>query len=220
MAPGQFFRPEQVEHAAFKLLSEYAQAHSWTTIAHPVPVEHIAEDFLDLGLLWEPIQEADGQVILAKLVPYKRLVIFNEARQALFDETEFLYNTTLAHEAGHWELHMERGQWGRQPSLFELPCVEQPEFVVYRSSGSSNSWDEKNAHRFMGSLLMPRQQLVEAVIQAPLTGFSDLYRLRNQFKVTITALEIRLAELNLAYIDANGQFYPSREAFFGQATLL
>lgn len=218
MALGQYFSLGQIEQAALKLLREYVQKHSLTTITQPVPVDRIA-DMLDLGVLWDPISEAQGQVILAKLVPHDRLIIFNEAREILFDETKFLFNTTLAHEIGHWILHMERGNWESQISLFGMEELK-PEIFVYRSSGSSrSSWDEKNAHRFMGCLLLPQQLLVEAVAQTPLTSLIDLYRLRDYFEVTVTALSIRLAELNIAYIDANGRLYPNREAFEGQATL-
>ena len=217
MAPGQFFSREQIEHATVNLLREYARKHSWASDAPPIPVEHIAEDLLDLRLLWEPIPEKDGQVILAKLVAGEQRIIFNETRQDLLDDTPFLYNTTLAHEVGHWILHVERGNWGRQQSLFE---VEKQEFIVYRNTGSSrDSWDEKNAHRFMGCLLMPHQLLTSMAAQTPISGFSELYTLRDQFEVTVSALTIRLADLNIAYIDADGRFYPSREAFQGQANL-
>jgi Zn-dependent peptidase ImmA (M78 family) len=218
VALGQYFSLGQIEQEALKLLREYAQKNSLTTITQPVPVDRIA-DMLDLGVLWEPISETQGQAIFAKLVPHERLIIFNEARETLFDKTEFLFNTTLAHEIGHWILHMERGRWENQLSLFG---VEEPkqEIFVYRSSGSSSSsWDEKNAHRFMGCLLLPQHLLAEAVAQVPITTFSDLYRLRDHFEVTVTALSIRLAELNIAYIDADGRFYPDRETFEGQATL-
>lgn len=217
VAPGQFFSPQQIEHATVNLLREYTREYSWASDTPPVPVERIAEDLLDLRILWEPIPEKGGQVILAKLVARKQQIIFNESRQDLFDETEFLYNTTLAHEIGHWILHIERGNWGRQQPLFEL---EEPEFIVYRSSGSSrSSWDEKNAHRFMGCLLMPHELLTKITAQTPVTNFSELYSLRKQFGVTVSALTIRLADLNIAYIDADGRFYPNREAFEGQATL-
>lgn len=218
VALGQYFSLGQIEQAALKLLREYVQTYSVTTITRPIPVDRIA-DMLDLGVLWEPISEAQDQVILAKLVPHERLIIFNEAREILFNETRFLFNTTLAHEIGHWILHMDRGNWGSQMSLFGMAEPKQ-EIFVYRSSGSSrSSWDEKNAHRFMGCLLLPQHLLVEEAAQAPITTFTDLYRLRDYFEVTVTTLSIRLAELNIAYIDADGRFYPNREAFEGQATL-
>jgi hypothetical protein len=217
VAPGQFFSPQQIEYTTVNLLREYTREYSWASDTPPVPVERIAEDLLDLRILWEPIPEKEGQVILAKLVARKQQVIFNESRQDLFDEIEFLYNTTIAHEIGHWILHIERGNWGRQQTLFE---IEEPEYIVYRSSGSSRgSWDEKNAHRFMGCLSMPHQLLTKIATQTPVSNFSELYSLRNQFKVTVSALTIRLADLNIAYIDADGRFYPSREAFQGQANL-
>jgi Zn-dependent peptidase ImmA (M78 family) len=218
VALGQYFNLGQIEQEALRLLREYVQKNSLTTVPQPIPVDRIA-DMLDLGVLWEPISETKGQVILAKLVPQEQLIIFNEARETLFSQTEFLFNTTLAHEIGHWILHMERGNWGNQMPLFEVTGPKQ-EIFVYRSSGSSrSSWDEKNAHRFMGCLLLPKHLLTEAVAQAPLTSLADLYELRDRFEVTVTALSIRLAELNIAYIDTNGRVYANREAFEGQATL-
>lgn len=219
VAPSQFFSREQIEQSAFNLLREYTQIRSLAIVEPPIPIERIAEDLLDLKLLWEPIEEARGQTILAKLVPSEQRVVFNEGRQTLFDSTAGLYQTTLAHEIGHWVLHAGRGRLGRTLSLFG---EEEDIYFVYRSDGhgDGSTWDERNAHRFMACLLMPRHLLVAAVAESPVTNFHTLYRLRDRFQVTVTALQLRLEQLNLIYIDADGHFYPNRQVFSGQTTLL
>ena len=73
-------------------------------------MERILEDVLDLRILWNSIPEPPGQSILAALEPATKTVVFNESSRALIDETQGLYNTVLAHEAGHWEAHVDHGQ--------------------------------------------------------------------------------------------------------------
>lgn len=209
MACGDFFNLSMLEGRAQKLLME---ALGPIDQKPPIPIERIAEHFLDLRLLWEPIPEPDGEVILAKLTPSKRRITFNENRTDFFDKTPFLYNTVLAHEIGHWELHAERGTLVQQPFLVGL------EDSVTRNK--SNSWDEKNAHRFMSCVLMPRRMLTKAIAVKPLNNWRDLYQLRDTFKVTITALKIRLEKLNLIYIDSKTKrLYRNKEAFAGQLSL-
>jgi hypothetical protein len=213
MAQGDFFTPSMLESRAHKLLVDFARDHPLGEIP-PVPIERIAENFLDLRLLWESIPEPPRTTILAKLTPWQRRITFNENRCQLFETTQFLYNTVLAHEIGHWELHIERG--GLLQAT-KLPSFQEQEYLMYRDT--RQSWDEKNAHRFMSYLLMPRDKLSAAVARNPIRSFSDLYRLRDSFQVTVTALRIRLEGLDLVYIDSEDNFYPNRQVFAGQRSL-
>lgn len=211
MACGDFFNLPMLENRAQKLLYEALNPIN-ETLPIPIPIERIAEQFLDLRLLWEPIPEPRGKTILAKLTPSERRITFNENRTEFFDNTPFLYNTVLAHEIGHWELHAERGTFAQQPFL--ITFEKQKNLVV-----GDNYWDEKNADRFMSCILMPKQMLTAAVAVKPPRNFRDLYQLRKRFAVTITALKIRLEDLNLLYIDCNGRFYRNKEEATGQLSL-
>lgn len=206
------FRTDRsLERAADLLLGRYETEYGAVTNP-PVPVERIMEDTLDLAILWESVPEPDGQSILAALQPDARTVVFNEARRALIIETQGLYNTVLGHEAGHWELHVDRSRQTQQ----HLPDLDPGAKCLYRSSGPGGGLRERQAHRFMGYLLMPTDMLLESIRGEELTSWSTLYRLRNEFQVTITALTVRLSRLNLLHVTEDGDLYPSREEYEGQ----
>ena len=95
-----FLSDAELERMASGLLARY-EARYGPIDNPPVPVERILEDVLDLSILWDSIAEQPGQSILAGLDPNNRTVVFNEVRLTLIDETPGLYNTVLAHEAGH-----------------------------------------------------------------------------------------------------------------------
>ena len=90
---------ETLEGLALGLLGRYEREFG-ALAAPPVPVERIVENVLDLGILWEPIDEGPDEHILAELVPESRTVVFNERRHLLIEQTPGLYNTILGHEAG------------------------------------------------------------------------------------------------------------------------
>ena len=181
----------------------------------PVPVESILENVLDLSILWDTVPEEPGQSILAGLDPNNRTVVFNETRLTLIEETPGLYNTVLAHEAGHWEVHVD-------PSLLDqatLPDFDREFGCLYRQSGPGGHPREREAHQFMGFLLIPSDLLQEAVREVDLLSWPNLYALRDLFQVTITALTVRLAKLNLLYISDDKKLYPSRQVYDGQMPL-
>lgn len=214
MAPGTFYSLEAIETRAQQLLTKFCRDYPETSFP-PVPVENIVERYLDLCLLWEPIEEPEGTVILAKLRPHRRQIVLNENHmQMMFEDSRFLYHTVLGHEVGHWELHCK--------DSFATPTRLLPGFEAadVGTHVSYSEWDEKNAHRFSGCLLMPREWLVPFVRENPIQSLSGLYRLRDLLEVTVTALTVRLDELNLAYIDSDGNWHQNREVFNGQRVLL
>ena len=106
MTTTSFLAEAELERMANRLLVRYEGRYG-TIDNPPVPVESILEDILDLSILWDAVPEDSGQSILAGLDPNNRTVVFNETRLALIEETPGLYNTVLAHEAGHWEVHVD-----------------------------------------------------------------------------------------------------------------
>jgi hypothetical protein len=148
---------ETLEGLALDLLGRYKREFG-SLAAPPVPVEQIVENVLDLGLLREPIDEGPDEHTLAELVPDSRTVVFNECKHLLIEQTPGLYNTILGHEAGHWEAHVRRDT-AEQASI---PGLEQSVGCVFRRTGHGPGRREAEAHRFMGFLLMPGAQLLEA----------------------------------------------------------
>ena len=207
----RFLSDAKLEDMAASLLSRYESRHG-AVVGPPVPIEHILEDVLDLSVLWEPIPERTGQSVLAALDPDSRMVIFNETRRHLIEETPGLYNTILAHEAGHWELHVDHGLLAQRP----LPNFEREFTYLYRSSGPGQDPREVQAHKYMGFVLMPSHVLAESIRNVDLLSWPVLYELRDRFQVTITALKIRLERLGLLYVTENGRLHSSRQEYEGQ----
>ena len=79
-----------------------------------------------------------------------------------------------------------------------------------------NSPKKTQAHRHRGFLLMPSHLLRKAIRDVELTSWPSLYGLRNLFRVTISALTIRLERLGILYVAIDGQLYPSVQEYHGQ----
>ena len=71
----------------------------------------------------------------------------------------------------------------------------------------------------MCAISMPRTILREEALRIDRTKWGNLYRLREKFDVTISALVVRLQQLDLLHIRGNVLF-ESRDAATGQMTLL
>lgn len=210
----KFMSDARIENKAGRLLRCY-EARYEVVSNPPVPVERILEDVLDLSILWDRIPESPNQTILAALEPGSKQVVFNELRRELIMTTPGLYNTVLAHETGHWEIHVDREAMA-QPLL---PGLERNFSFLYRHLGSGNDRREIQAHKFMGFLLMPSDLLLDAVRDVDLLSWPALYELRERFKVTITALKVRLERLDLLHVTEDGGLYPSRQEYEGQIRL-
>ena len=203
-----------IERQATRLLNRYEREFEAVT-EPPVPVEDIADGLLELGILWDSLTEAAGTSTLAGLEPHERMIKFNEARRQVFEETPGLYNTVLGHEVGHWEMHVEHNLAAQQ----QLPNLDQVYECLYQESTCTQGPKETQAHRFMAFLLMPSNLLWEAISDVELTSWPNLYRLRELFQVTISALTIRLERLGVLYVAADGQLYPTLQEYHGQTRL-
>ena len=208
-----FIPDKRLEEIAYQTLARYETRYG-QTICAPVPVERIVEDTLELNILWEAIPEPDGQTILAGIDPTNRLIVFNERRRKVFDETAGLYNTVLGHEGGHWNLHAEKISSEQQT----LPGLERPLCCLYTSSGMKGP-KEMQANKFMSYLLLPSSLVIPAIKDTDLLLWKNLYQLRELFSVTISVLTIRLQNLNRLYVSPDGKLYPSRAEFAGQRRL-
>ncbi|MCA1668126.1 MAG: ImmA/IrrE family metallo-endopeptidase [Thermomicrobia bacterium] len=212
MATTKFYNERMVEDRAADVLRRFCTL-TGDPLTLPVPVEHVAEDLCDLGILWEPIPEGGGRTALAELRPAERLVVFNETRRPLFDDTPFLYNTVLAHEVGHWWLHVDRAMLD-QPTL---PGFVPADLSVHRHD--PDSWEERHAKWFASRLLLPRPLLAELLVGREIHSLADMYRLRDQCQVTLTVMRIALEHMGRGYIDEDGRVHPSRQEYHGQQRL-
>jgi Zn-dependent peptidase ImmA (M78 family) len=237
----RFWRNEDIEARAQGRLDELA-AKLGKALTPPIPLELLAEQVLGLDFLWDAIDELPGEVILAGLKAKDRLVILNENRKAKFAEHAGLERFTVGHEFGHWDLYTDHATLDH-PSLF----AEDGGPVVYRSTPSgklvavlkilrdveegrellqafaarADDPDEARAvNRYSSAILMPKDLIRSEAARIDRTNWHQLYRLAERFAVSITALTVRLEQLDLLVIDRkSGRLHPSREAATGQRSL-
>jgi tetratricopeptide (TPR) repeat protein len=199
-----FIPDASLEELANELLERYEREIE-PIFGPPVPVEKIADFLLELNLEWLDIPDTEAEPILAYLDPGSKTIRLNEQRLAFFEQYPGTYQYTLAHEIGHYQLHLLGDE------------MQPDQTYVCRFQGIPKDRREWQAERFASYLLMPESLLLLAIKGIDLYRWPTLYRLRDQFQVSITALTIRLEELGYLYVTTNGRLYPSpTEAVDGQ----
>ncbi|MEC4804943.1 MAG: ImmA/IrrE family metallo-endopeptidase [Jaaginema sp. PMC 1079.18] len=162
----------------------------------PLDASRVAE-FLGLDVVWDSIaDDADGQ-IAARILPLEKLIEINDRLPSLqggFGES------TIAHEIGHWVLHIDRAKVDRILRQRSRGIDIAVEPLLCRSTEQSDGI-EWQAQYFAGCLLMPLDRLQNACKQRDLTQWSVLYDLAAKFGVTISNLVHRLQDLNWIEIE-------------------
>jgi hypothetical protein len=209
---GQYFTSAELEKLADDLLDIY-QRQSGFPLRPPIQADLVAES-VGLNILWEEIRDKPGTTVCAEIRPDERLIVMNERRRSLLESNLGFYNTTVAHELGHWWLHIDHAALDHE----ELPGYIRST-VPPRQADGMDRRDERNSHEFMGCLLMPSSFLLPKTQDVNLQSWRGLYRLRDDFGVTITAMKVRLEQLGLTYVDGVGQFHRSRREAEGQSSL-
>ena len=240
----QYLRNEVIEDVTAQRIREY-ESQFGLSVTLPVPVEQIIEQVLGLDFDWDEIEEMPGEQILAGLDAVSRKIFVNEKHVGLFEEKPGLYRSTIGHEAGHYDIDIDRSKL-LHPSL---PGIDLKPQVVHRHAKKSDktiavlldramtdpraakllkkitegqdSPEQKSAvDRYQSALLMPEWLMRDAAAKLDLTSWSVLYELANIAQVTISNLVVRLRRLNLIYIrEGDKTIYRSRDEFTGQGTL-
>lgn len=243
MAKPRFLRNEFIEDITVQRLSEY-ETMTGKSVALPVPIENIVEQVLGLDFDWDVIEERSGEQILAGLDAANKKIMLNEAHTDLFEQKPGLLRSTIGHEAGHWDIDIDRSKLG-QPGLFD--SGDSP--VVYRHASKADKVIEvlltRSLHddrayklykklaegqdspevrsavdRYQSALLMPKWLMVQAAQRYDLTKWPNLYRLAEEAQVNISNLTVRLQRLGLIYLrDGDKMVYRSEDEFTGQGSL-
>jgi len=237
---GKFWRNKAIEEHATARIAELERILG-KPVSPPVPIDLLAEKVLGLDFLWEPIDERPGEVIFAGLHAKDRLIIMNEGRRDLFNEKPGLERSTKGHEMGHWDLFIDEGQLDH-PELF--PADESGP-VVFRStphgdvaiikmlmgsaegrellrsiSARADDPDEARAvNRYAAAISMPAALIRAEALKINRTRWPELYRLAERFDVTISALTVRLKQLDLLWVGPNKELYESHASATGQQSL-
>jgi Zn-dependent peptidase ImmA (M78 family) len=162
----------------------------------PVDASIIAE-FLDLDIVWDTIPEDEEGVIAARILPLEKLIEINENIPQLrggFGES------TIAHEIGHWILHIDTQKVESYIRLQQKGVDVQVKPFLCRSSNLARI--EWQAHYFAGCLLMPQHILTELQQSKDLTQWQHLYQMASELGVTISNLTTRLQDLGWISLDS------------------
>ena len=242
--PVKFIRNTVIEEVTARRVREY-EALTGHGVTFPVPLEQIVERVLGLTFDWDVIEEQPGELILGGLVAEKRKILLNEKHVDTFQSKPGLERSTIGHEAGHWDVDIDRGAL-LHPSL---PGMETKPHIVMRHSSKTDAMvkvlnraiagDERcrdlyrKLHegqdspevrsivdRYQSALLMPEWLVREAQLRYDFTRWPNLYTFADECKVNISNLVVRLQRLGLLYIlPGTKKLYRSKDEYSGQGNL-
>lgn len=206
---------EEMELIVTQVLQKSNISASWTGHIEKIDIDHIIEFTYDLDIVWENIDGLDTKgIILAAIKPSDKLIIMNESKKELFKEKMGTMNFSKAHELGHWILHVTEQNDYEQITFL-------PTEVFHCRNMVKRPPKEVQADMFAASLLMPKEIISEAVNELKHKGFvsfPELYRIADEFEVSISALTNRIRGLGLLYIN-NKKIYLSEDEVTGQMKL-
>ena len=193
--PFRFISKIEIEAAALDVWLQMSQLHGERLL--PVDASLIAE-FLGLDLVWDTIPDDEQGAIAARILPLEKLIEINENIPELkggFGES------TIAHEIGHWILHIDTEQVERFIRLKQKGMSIQVKPFLCRSSNLARI--EWQAQYFAGCLLMPQHVLTKLKQDKDLTKWQHLYQMAEELGVTISNLTTRLQDLGWIYVDSD-----------------
>lgn len=192
--PFRFIPKIEIEAYALDVWLKMAKAHFELQL--PLDASLIAE-FLELDLVWDTIPDDPQGAIAARILPLEKLIEINENIPQLrgsFGES------TIAHEIGHWILHIDRVQVERYIRLKQKGVDVQLEPFLCRQEDNL-AGIEWQAQYFAGCLLMPQHILTELIQSKDVTQWSHLYQISQELGVTISSLTTRLQDLGWIALD-------------------
>lgn len=217
--PYRFYSKSAIEYEAGHLLRKMARRGCQFAPSWPFDATLVA-DFLDLGVVWEHIPPDKYGAIAARILPWQRLIEINED---ILDKPQGFQESTLAHEIGHWVLHINQDV--ADGVIFPREKTDNtnhndPFFCRGNSSSRELESIEWQAQYFAGCLLMPRHILLAKAHQLDLTRWRHLYELKDELGVSISNLVKRLQDLGWIYVaQGSRQIYPGQAAIDGDVPL-
>lgn len=193
--PFQFISKLEIEASALDVWLKMESANRQPEL--PVDASLIAE-FLDLDLVWDTIPDDEQGSIAARILPLEKLIEINENIPQLrggFGES------TIAHEIGHWILHIDTEKVASYIRLREKGLDLQVKPFLCRGGEDNLARIEWQAQYFAGCLLMPQHILTRLKHNKDLTRWRHLYEMAEQLGVTISNLTTRLQDLGWITLD-------------------
>jgi hypothetical protein len=242
--PLKFLKNEAIEDVTAARIREY-EAKVGVPVKLPVPIEKIVEQVLGLDFEWDEIEEQPGEQILGGLVAAERKIVLNEKHLALFKEKPGLERSTIGHEAGHWDIDIDRARLNHptftgfevQPLvvnrharkadnlievLFNRAMHDDRAYRLFKklTEGQDTPEVRSAVDRYQSALLMPAWLMREADQRYDLTKWPELYRVAEEAQVNISNLTVRLQRLGLIYLrDGDKTIYRCQDEVTGQGSL-
>ena len=240
----KYLRNEAIEDVTAQRIREY-ESKAGVAVKLPVPVEEIVEQVLGLDFDWDVIEEQPGEQILGGLDAVNRKILLNEAHTDLFDEKPGLLRSTIGHEAGHYDIDIDRSKLlhptlpgmdmspvlaKRQAKksdrlvevLFTKAITDDRAYRLYRQLTEGQDAPEVRSavDRYQSALLMPKWLIQEAEQRYDFTNWPGLYRLAEEAQVNISNLTVRLQRLGMIYLrDGDKTIYRNKDEWSGQGEL-
>ncbi|VEP13363.1 conserved hypothetical protein [Hyella patelloides LEGE 07179] len=197
--PFRYISKLEIEAAAMSVLMSMEampnHAPKW-----PLDSSTVAE-FLGLDIVWDTIPDDEQGQIAARILPLEKLIEINESIPQLeggFGES------TIAHEIGHWVLHIDVEEVDRQLRLQTKGINLSLEPLLCRTVNDINGI-EWQAQYFAGCLLMPQYILTQVTEGKQLNKWQHLYKIAEELGVTISNLIHRLQDLGFIYLPPNSK---------------
>lgn len=168
---------------------------------------HKIADFFNLGIVWEKIPADGDGIIAAKIFPTQKLIEINKDFPRLM-ESRGLEAFTIAHEIGHWVLHINQDEAEgliQQQELSLDISKENHSFLCRSINVATRNNREWQADYFASSLLMPRNLLEETCKGRNLQNWNHLRVMADELGVTQSALKVRLQQIGRIWIPENSQ---------------
>lgn len=197
--PFRFISKVEIEAVTLEILVKMQQQPNYIP-KYPLDASRVAE-FLGLDIVWDNIADDEQGQIAARILPLEHLIEINENIPQL---PRGFVESTIAHEIGHWVLHINVEQIERYTRLQDKGIQIQVKPLVCRSANHL-AGIEWQAQYFAGCLLMPQYKLVHLKQGKDLNRWSHLYSLADELGVTISNLVYRLQDLGWIYIAPNSR---------------
>ncbi len=131
--PLKYLRNEVIEEVTACRIRQY-EAKIGEEVRFPVPIENVVEQVLGLDFDRDEIEERPGEQILGGLHVASRMIYLNTKHAKLFEEKPGLERSTIGHEAGHWDIDIDRAHLAH-PTFAGLDLAPH---VVHRHGRNSD----------------------------------------------------------------------------------
>lgn len=105
--PLKYLRNEAIEEVTASRIRRFEEI-TGSPVAFPVPIEKVVDQVLGLDFDWDEIEEGPGEQILGGLHVANRTIYLNSKHLKLFEEKPGLERSTIGHEAGLWDIDIDR----------------------------------------------------------------------------------------------------------------